>query len=225
MRLNGTELVGPASRARAPGSRRHAAGDSRLPRADRAPERARRRGPPTRARRPVPNRAQDAEGARRRTARASRKRSVRSSSSASTTRIGRPSELTAHEQRLLMLASALATEPRVLLLDEPAAGGSAAELDRLAELLHELRESGLALLVIEHNLRFVRRVADVVTVLEAGRRIASGTLAAGRLRRRGEDGLPGTTEALVRRFATRPSACAPSSPAAVATRAPTRPRP
>ena len=87
------------------------------------------------------------------------------------------SELTAHEQRLLMLASALATEPRVLLLDEPAAGGSAAELDRLAVLLHELRDSGLALLVIEHNLRFVRRVADEVTVLEAGRRIASGTLA------------------------------------------------
>src|SRR5512133_3150375 len=86
-------------------------------------------------------------------------------------------ELTAHEQRLLMLASALATEPRVLLLDEPAAGGSSAELDRLAVLLRELRDSGLALLVIEHNLRFVRRVADEVTVLEAGRRIASGTLA------------------------------------------------
>jgi branched-chain amino acid transport system permease protein len=85
-------------------------------------------------------------------------------------------ELTAHEQRLLMLASALATEPRVLLLDEPAAGASAAELDRLATLLQELRESGLALLVIEHNLRFVRRLADQVTVLEAGRRIASGTL-------------------------------------------------
>ena len=86
------------------------------------------------------------------------------------------SELTAHEQRLLMLASALATGPRVLLLDEPAAGASAAELDRLAELLHELRDEGFALLVIEHNLRFVRRVADEVTVLEAGRRIASGTL-------------------------------------------------
>jgi len=86
-------------------------------------------------------------------------------------------ELSAHEQRLLMIASALATEPRVLLLDEPAAGASAAELDRMAELLHDLRGSGLALLVIEHNLRFVRRVADEVTVLEAGRRIASGTLA------------------------------------------------
>lgn len=87
------------------------------------------------------------------------------------------SELSAHEQRLLMLASALATQPRVVLLDEPAAGASAAELDRLADLLDELRGSGLALLVIEHNLRFVRRVADRVTVLEAGRKIASGTLA------------------------------------------------
>lgn len=86
------------------------------------------------------------------------------------------SELTAHEQRLLMLASALATEPRVLLLDEPAAGASAAELERLADLLRSLRDRGLGLLVIEHNLRFVRRVADVVTVLEAGRRIATGTL-------------------------------------------------
>jgi branched-chain amino acid transport system permease protein len=87
------------------------------------------------------------------------------------------SELTAHEQRLLMIASALATEPRVLLLDEPAAGASAAELERLADLLRSLRDRGLGLLVIEHNLRFVRRVADLVTVLEAGRRIATGTLA------------------------------------------------
>ena len=89
----------------------------------------------------------------------------------------RLAELTAHEQRLLMLASALATEPRILLLDEPAAGASSAELERLADLLRSLRERGLGLLLIEHNLRFVRRVADVVTVLEAGRRIANGTLA------------------------------------------------
>ena len=86
-------------------------------------------------------------------------------------------ELSAHQQRLLMLAAALATEPRVLLLDEPAAGASSIELDRLADLLEELRGKGLALLLIEHNLRFVRRVADQVTVLAAGRRIASGTLA------------------------------------------------
>jgi branched-chain amino acid transport system permease protein len=86
-------------------------------------------------------------------------------------------ELSAHQQRLLMLASALATEPRVLLLDEPAAGASSTELDRLADLLQKLRGKGLALLLIEHNLRFVRRVADEVTVLAAGRRIATGTLA------------------------------------------------
>ena len=86
-------------------------------------------------------------------------------------------ELSAHEQRLLMLASALATEPRILLLDEPAAGASSADLERLADLLRSLRGTGLGLLVIEHNLRFVRRIADVVTVLEAGRRIATGTLA------------------------------------------------
>ena len=91
---------------------------------------------------------------------------------------GRPAnELSAHRQRLLMLASALATQPRVLLLDEPAAGASSAELDRLVSLLQALRGKGLALLLIEHNLRFVRRVADQVTVLEAGRQIASGTLA------------------------------------------------
>ena len=91
---------------------------------------------------------------------------------------GRPAaELSAHGQRLLMLASALATQPRVLLLDEPAAGASSIELDRLVDLLKALRSKGLALLLIEHNLRFVRRVADEVTVLEAGRRIASGTLA------------------------------------------------
>jgi ABC-type branched-subunit amino acid transport system ATPase component len=64
----------------------------------------------------------------------------------------------------------------VLLLDEPAAGASSTELDRLVSLLQALRGKGLALLLIEHNLRFVRRVADEVTVLEAGRQIASGTL-------------------------------------------------
>jgi branched-chain amino acid transport system permease protein len=92
--------------------------------------------------------------------------------------LDRPSsELSAHEQRLLMLASGLATEPRVLLLDEPAAGAGPAELEHLADLLDRLRQRGLGLLVIEHNLRFVRRIADKVSVLEAGRLIASGSLA------------------------------------------------
>jgi branched-chain amino acid transport system permease protein len=85
-------------------------------------------------------------------------------------------ELPGAAQRRLMIAAALATQPRVLLLDEPAAGASRTEVDLLAELVGALRASGLAILLVDHNLRLVRRVADRVTVLEAGRAIASGAL-------------------------------------------------
>ncbi|MFL5797302.1 MAG: branched-chain amino acid ABC transporter ATP-binding protein/permease [Actinomycetota bacterium] len=82
--------------------------------------------------------------------------------------------LTATEQRLLMVAAALASRPRVLLLDEPAAGMAAADLGRLAEILDRLSAGGLAVLLVEHNLRLVRQVAAAVTVLDAGTVIASG---------------------------------------------------
>ena len=82
--------------------------------------------------------------------------------------------LTATEQRLLMIATAVATAPRVLLLDEPAAGIGPAELPRLAAAVASLRDRGLGLLVVEHNLRLVRTIADRVTVLDAGRAIAAG---------------------------------------------------
>jgi ABC-type branched-subunit amino acid transport system ATPase component len=75
-----------------------------------------------------------------------------------------------------MIAAALATRPRVLLLDEPTAGASIAEVDILADIVRALRASGLAIVLVEHNLRLVRRVADRVTVLEAGRTIATGTV-------------------------------------------------
>jgi branched-chain amino acid transport system permease protein len=78
------------------------------------------------------------------------------------------------EQRLVMLASALATEPRVLLLDEPSAGASSADLDRLALILRRLRDEGFAVLAVEHNLRLVRRIADEVVVLNAGTPLARG---------------------------------------------------
>ena len=84
-------------------------------------------------------------------------------------------ELTGSEQRLLMIASAHATEPRILLLDEPSAGASSAELQRLAEILGGLRAEGLAVLAVEHNLRLVRKIADEVVVLHAGTMLASGT--------------------------------------------------
>jgi branched-chain amino acid transport system permease protein len=86
----------------------------------------------------------------------------------------RASELPGSEQRLLMLASALAAGPRVLLVDEPSAGASPLEVLRLAGVLDALRGRGLALLVVEHNLRLVRRIADRVIVMESGRPIAAG---------------------------------------------------
>ena len=87
----------------------------------------------------------------------------------------RAETLTTAEQRLLMVASALAAEPTVLLLDEPSAGAGAADLDRLARILGDLRARGLTVLVVEHNLGLVRAIAQEVVVLDAGRRLASGS--------------------------------------------------
>ena len=68
-----------------------------------------------------------------------------------------------------MLAAALATNPAVLLLDEPSAGASRGERGELADLLRRLRAEGLAILVVEHDLALVRAVADEVVELDAGR--------------------------------------------------------
>lgn len=78
-------------------------------------------------------------------------------------------ELPVSEQRALMLASAYATGAGVLLVDEPAAGASALESARLGHLLRSLRDEGLALLVVEHNVSLVRSLADGVVSLDAGR--------------------------------------------------------
>jgi ABC-type branched-subunit amino acid transport system ATPase component/ABC-type branched-subunit amino acid transport system permease subunit len=83
-------------------------------------------------------------------------------------------ELPVSDQRALMLAAAYATGASVLLVDEPTAGASAREADRIIDLLRSLRTEGLALLVVEHNLGVVRRLADRIIVLDAGRVIADG---------------------------------------------------
>jgi ABC-type branched-subunit amino acid transport system ATPase component/ABC-type branched-subunit amino acid transport system permease subunit len=83
-------------------------------------------------------------------------------------------ELPVSDQRALMLAAAYATGASVLLVDEPTAGASLAEAARMTDLLRSLRTEGLALLVVEHNLGVVRRLADRVVVLDAGRVIADG---------------------------------------------------
>ena len=78
------------------------------------------------------------------------------------------------QQRLLELARALATEPRVLLLDEPAAGMNPHEARDLMRLVRDLRDRGLSVLLVEHNMRLVMGISDRITVLEFGRVIATG---------------------------------------------------
>jgi branched-chain amino acid transport system permease protein len=87
-------------------------------------------------------------------------------------------QLDSAEQRLLQLARAVATGAPALLVDEPAAGMSAEQRRRLADVLRELAESGRGVLLVEHDMRLVGRVADRVTVLAEGRVLATGPVEA-----------------------------------------------
>jgi branched-chain amino acid transport system permease protein len=79
-------------------------------------------------------------------------------------------------RRRVEIARALATKPRFLLLDEPAAGTNESESDELRALIGLLRvKYGLGILVVEHDLRLIMRLADRITVLNEGRRIAEGS--------------------------------------------------
>ena len=77
-------------------------------------------------------------------------------------------------QRRVEMARALAVNPKILLLDEPAAGLSAAESDTLREIILELRERGMTVFLVEHHMRVVMSVCDVISVLDYGRKIAEG---------------------------------------------------
>jgi branched-chain amino acid transport system ATP-binding protein len=77
--------------------------------------------------------------------------------------------------RLLEIARALAGEPRAILFDEPAAGLTAAELDRLSGIIRGIAQRGIAVLLIEHDMRFLLPLASRVVVLNFGARIAEGT--------------------------------------------------
>jgi len=87
----------------------------------------------------------------------------------------RSSDLPFGWQRFLEIARALATEPRVLLLDEPASGLNAVETQRLGELLQELRGRGVTLLLVEHDMSLTMGVSDRILVLHQGKRLAEGT--------------------------------------------------
>jgi ABC-type branched-subunit amino acid transport system ATPase component len=85
------------------------------------------------------------------------------------------SAISSAQQRLLMIATALATEPRLLLLDEPAAGMVARERKDLATLILRIREQGTAVLVIEHHMGLIMEVCSRIVVLNFGQKIAEGT--------------------------------------------------
>ncbi|MEJ2023982.1 MAG: ABC transporter ATP-binding protein, partial [Deltaproteobacteria bacterium] len=77
-------------------------------------------------------------------------------------------------QRLLMIATALASEPKILLLDEPAAGMVKHEREELAQLIASVRAQGIPIVVIEHHMSLIMEVCDWIVVLNFGKKIAEG---------------------------------------------------
>lgn len=80
------------------------------------------------------------------------------------------------QQQWLEIAMALASNPALLLLDEPAAGLGPEETEFTAELVTSLNKQGLSILFIEHDMNFVRKIADQVTVLYYGKKFAEGSI-------------------------------------------------
>ncbi len=78
------------------------------------------------------------------------------------------------QQRLLEIARALSSDPKLLLLDEPAAGLNSAETETMVELLFQIRAMGITILLVEHDMSLVMNVSDHITVLNFGKKIAEG---------------------------------------------------
>lgn len=84
------------------------------------------------------------------------------------------SSLAYGEQRLLGVAIALAARPRILLLDEPAAGLNPSETDAFKTMVRRIRDSGVTVLLVEHDMHMVMSISDHIVVLNHGKRIATG---------------------------------------------------
>jgi branched-chain amino acid transport system ATP-binding protein len=87
----------------------------------------------------------------------------------------RATELPYAQRRLLEIARALASKPTVLLLDEPAAGMNMTESMTLLDTIAKLKDRGITILLVEHNVRLVMGISDRVTVIDFGKKIAEGT--------------------------------------------------
>jgi branched-chain amino acid transport system ATP-binding protein len=79
------------------------------------------------------------------------------------------------EQRKLEIARAMASHPKVLLLDEPAAGMNTTETTGLDEFIRQLKEEGYTIILIEHDMKLVMSIADIISVIDHGVKIAEGT--------------------------------------------------
>lgn len=83
--------------------------------------------------------------------------------------------LSAAQQRFLMIATALTSDPCVILLDEPAAGMISHERETLSGMIGRIRDAGISVLVIEHHMALIMEVCDRIVVLNFGAAIAQGT--------------------------------------------------
>jgi branched-chain amino acid transport system ATP-binding protein len=84
------------------------------------------------------------------------------------------SSLAFAEQKRLEIARALAGDPEVILLDEPAAGLNVKETDEIGDLIIKIREKGTTIILVEHNMRVVMEISDKISVLNYGEKIAEG---------------------------------------------------
>lgn len=84
-------------------------------------------------------------------------------------------QLSYGDQRKLEIARALASSPKMLLLDEPAAGMNLTEKQQLADTILAIRDMGITIIIIEHNMKLIMKICDEITVLEHGKLIADGT--------------------------------------------------
>lgn len=85
------------------------------------------------------------------------------------------SSLSFGEQRMVEFARAMTSEPDLILLDEPASGLNVREIENIAELIFKIRDEGVTIILIEHDMDLVMNISDMVTVLNYGQKIAEGT--------------------------------------------------